>query len=108
MSRDISIVLLAIYCAQDESSEQINPRTREFKHILEITTEADTIYIPIQAEITTSAEHHNMFRGNLEAGKHQLARIVSVRPTSTRDVITKQTNFLNLNNKSVKNNYVVE
>lgn len=107
MSRDISVVLLAIYCAPDESSEQINPRTREFKHNLEITTEADTIYIPIEAEITTSDEHHHMFRGNLEAGKHKLARIVSVRPTSTRDMITKQTNFLNLNSKS-KNNYLCE
>lgn len=100
MSRDISVVLLAIYCAPNESSEQITPRTREFKHNLEITTEADTIYIPIEAEITTSDVHHSMFRGNLEAGKNQLARIISVRPTSTRDMITKQTNFLNLNSKS--------
>ena len=107
MSRDLSVVLLAIFRSPADAVEQITPRTRQFRHNLEIVTEADTIFIPIEAEIITSEEHRTMFRGNLEAGRHQTVRILSVRPTSTRDMVTKQTNFLNVK-KSSQNDYIIE
>jgi len=86
------VVLLAVFRI-DSEVEQINPKTRLFSYDLEIVTEADTIYMPIEAEITTSDEYRSMFRGNLEAGKEPLVRILSVNPISTRDIVTKK-NFL--------------
>jgi hypothetical protein len=74
MSRDVSVVLLALYKSESESSEQIDPKARAFKHTLEITTETDTIHLPIEAEILTADEFRIMFRGNLEAGKNTTTR----------------------------------
>ncbi len=92
MSRDFTVVLLAVFRVESEV-EQINPRTRLFSYDLEIVTEADTIYMPIEAEVATSDEYRAMFRGNLEAGKLPMVRILSVNPISTRDIVTKK-NFL--------------
>ena len=111
MSRDLSVVLLAIFKAPNDLSEQLNPKSRPFKHSLEIVTAADTIFLPIEAEIMTSDEHRTAFRGNIEAGKNQLIRILSVRPTSTRDILTKKlfTQSTNKSNKSNRNNeFLVE
>ena len=89
MSRDVSIMLLAIYKYPDEVVEQINPKIRQIKHVLEITSETDLIKMNIEAEVATAEEFRNMFRGNLEAGKSKAVRILSVRPGSTRQVLTK-------------------
>ena len=89
MSRDVSIMLLAIYKYPDEASEQINPRIRLISHVLEITSETDLIKMNIEAQVATAEEFRNMFRGNLEAGKSKAVRILSVRPGSTRQVLTK-------------------
>ena len=105
MSRDFTIVLFAIFQSSNDETEQINPRTRHFCHKLEIVTEADTIFMPIEADITTCDEHRIMFRGNLEAGKGQTVRILSVRPASTRDMVTKQGYVLN-QNKYNKNDFM--
>ena len=90
MSRDLSIVCLAIYkMSENNSIEQVSPRLRNFKHNLEITTETDMINLPIEVDIATSEEYRNMFRGNLDAGKGKNVRVLSVRPGSTKEVLTK-------------------
>ena len=103
MSRDLSVVLLAIFRGEDNEIEQIDPKTRTFRHDLEIVTEADSIYMPIEADILTSDEYRAIFRGNLDAGKDKSVRIISVNPISTRDMVTKQ-NFLSNLNKPGKYN----
>ena len=97
MNRDLSIVLLAMYKMPDSNAEQVSPPLRKLLHNLEITTETDVLKLPIEAEIATAEEHRNMFRGNLEAGKGKNVRILSVRPGSTRQVLTKPLNI----NKSI-------
>ena len=87
MSRDINVVLLALYKLETDSVEQIDPKMRSFKYSLEITTETDTIIVPVDAEILTAEEFRNMFRGNLEAGKNTSTRIISVRPGSVREML---------------------
>ena len=90
MSRDLSIICLAIYKLSENSAvEQVSPRLRNLKHNLEITTETDMINLPIEADIATSEEYRNMFRGNLDAGKGKNVRVLSVRPGSTKEVLTK-------------------
>ena len=90
MNRDLSILCLAIYKLSDETSvEQVSPRLRSLKHNLEITTETDVLTLPIEAEIATSEEYRTMFRGNLDAGKAKNVRVLSVRPGSTKEVLTK-------------------
>ena len=97
MNRDLSILCLAIFKLSEESSvEQVSPRLRSLKHNLEITTETDLITLPIEAEIATSDEYRNMFRGNLDAGKAKNVRILSVRPGSTKEVLTKSFNNHNV------------
>lgn len=89
MSRDFNVVFLAIYHAGEETAEQISPKIRQFKHELEIITETDRLVLPIEAEIATAEHYREMFRGNLEAGKNSQVRILSVRPASTKEVLTK-------------------
>jgi len=90
MNRDLTIVCLAIYKMSENSTvEQVSPRLRNLKHNLEITTETDMINLPIEADIATSDEYRNMFRGNLDAGKGKNVRVLSVRPGSTKEVLTK-------------------
>lgn len=109
MSRDISVVLLALYKIESESVvEQVDPKMRSFKHMLEITTETDTILVPIEAEILAADEFRNMFRGNLEAGKNPTTRIISVRPGSVRELLTRQITVQNMNSKKQTNaNYLL-
>jgi len=93
MKRDLTVMLLAIYKNSSEESEQLAPKLRNLKYNLEITTETDLIKLPIQAEIATADEFRNMFRGNLEAGKENHVRLISVRPGNTKDVLTKPINI---------------
>lgn len=98
MSRDITIMIFAIFRQESDQVEQINPRIRVISHDLEITTETDVIKMNVEAEIATADEFRNLFRGNLEAGKSKNVRILSVRPGSTREVLTKPTKLANNNN----------
>jgi hypothetical protein len=108
MSRDVSIVLLALYKIETESAEQIDPKIRSFRHTIEITTETDTLLLPIEADILTAEEFSIMFRGNLEAGKNSIVRIISVRPGSVRELLTKQLNIQNnLNNKKQNTTFIL-
>lgn len=93
MKRDLTIMLLAIYKTSSEESEQLAPKLRKLKYNLEINTETDLIKFPIQAEIATADEFRNMFRGNLEAGKENHVRLISVRPGNTKDILTKPINI---------------
>jgi hypothetical protein len=93
MKRDLTIMLLAIYQSSSEESEQLAPVLRKLEFNLEITTETDLIKLPIQAEIATADEFRNMFRGNLEAGKENHVRLISVRPGNTKDQLTKAINI---------------
>ena len=89
MSRDFNVVFLAIYQASEDSPEQVSPRIKQFRHDLEVITETDKILLPIEAEIATAEHYREMYRGNLEAGKSNTVRILSVRPASTKEVLTK-------------------
>ncbi|RNA34735.1 sperm-associated antigen 17, partial [Brachionus plicatilis] len=98
MNRDLNIVLLAIFTLSDQDiSEQVYPKVRSLVHELEITTETDLLKVPIQAEIASIEEFRNMFRGNLDAGKEKNVRILSVRPGSTKEVLTKPLSLKNNN-----------
>lgn len=101
MNRDLTIMILAIFqSSSDIDAEQVSPKLRKIKHSLEITTETDVLRLPIEADIASIEEYRNMFRGNLEAGKEKHVRILSVRPSSTREVLTKP---LNTQSKNVRN-----
>ncbi|CAF0878303.1 unnamed protein product [Brachionus calyciflorus] len=101
MNRDLSVVLLGIFTLSEEDmSEQVYPKIRKLRHDLEITTETDVIRVPIEAEIASIEEFRAMFRGNLEAGKEKNVRIMSVRPGSTKQVLTKPFNLQNNNNNN--------
>ena len=89
MSREMTLMIIPIYRSDDDSVEQVSPKLKKLRHYLEITTETDLIKLPIEAEIATANEFRNMFRGNLEAGKHKSVRILSVRPSSTRSTVAK-------------------
>jgi hypothetical protein len=104
MNRDLTIMLLAIYKQEEELRlpQQVTTttsRVRLLKHDLEITTETDVIKLPINAEIATAEEFRNMFKGNLEAGKEKNVRILSVRPGSIKEVLTKPFTKPTSNNK---------
>lgn len=92
MNRDITLMVLAIY-----HQNELNNGLFDFKYDLEITTETHIIKLPIEAQIATSSEFRNMFMGNLEAGKAKNVRIMSVRPGSTKEVLTKS-NCINQTN----------
>ena len=103
MTRDLSIMLLAIFTLDQENvSEQVYPKMRKLRHDLEITTETDIIKIPIEADIASIEEFRNMFRGNLDAGKEKNVRILSVRPGSTKEVLTKPLNVQNSLNEEIR------
>lgn len=89
MSRDLSILLLAIYKQAEGRNGQNEQEVYWFRHELEITTETHVIKMPIEAQIATADEFRKMFRGNLEAGKSKNARILSVRPGSTKQVLSR-------------------
>lgn len=89
MSRDLTIMLVAIYRQEGDSGGETMPQLRSLRYELEITTETDVIKLPIEAEIATAVEFRNMFKGNLEAGKEKHVRILSVRPGSTKEVLAK-------------------
>jgi hypothetical protein len=86
MNRDLTVMLLAIY---RQTEEETSKEICHLKHEIEITTETHIIKLPIEAQIATANEFRNMFRGNLEAGKEKYVRILSVRPGSTKEVLTK-------------------
>jgi hypothetical protein len=109
MNRELTVMILAIYKTEEEGKreetsddpfhshsqldiEQILPKYRLLKHTLEIETEIDILYLPIEAEIMTSDQFFQTFRGNLEAGKNKSVKILSVRPASTRQILTKPIN----------------
>jgi hypothetical protein len=72
------------------SSGESPLRVRSLVHELEILTETDVIRLPIEADIATAEEFRHMFKGNMEAGKEKGVKILSVRPGSTKEVLTKQ------------------
>lgn len=87
MSRDVSLILMAVYRqTQEEGGDN---GVYQLKYDLEITTETHIIKMPIEAQIVNAVEFRNMFMGNLEAGKGKNVRILSVRPGSTKEVLTK-------------------
>ena len=63
--------------------------------------------LPIEADILTADEFSIMFRGNLEAGKSSMARIISIRPGSVRELLTKQLNIQNSSNKKQNTTFIL-
>lgn len=103
MNRDLTIMMLAIYQQDDNTTgggDSSNTNLRSINFNLDIVTETDLIKLPIRAQIATAEQFRNMFKGNLEAGKEKNIRILSVRPGSTKEVLTKP--FVNaiINNKN--------
>lgn len=92
MSRDITLMMFAVF----QTTNEIN-KLAQFKFQLEITTETHIISLPVEAQIASSTEFRNMFMGNLEAGKAKNVRIMSVRPGSTKEVLTKSNMEINDN-----------
>jgi hypothetical protein len=88
-------MLLAMYrdTSTTTSSSGQSPRLiRSLVHELEILTETDCIKLTIEADIATAEEFRAMYKGNMEAGKEKGVKILSVRPGSTKEVLTKQFN----------------
>jgi hypothetical protein len=93
LTREFTVMLLAMYreTSTTTSSSGQSPRlVRNLVHELEILTETDAIKLTIEAEIATAEEFRRMYKGNMEAGKEKNVKILSVRPGSTKEVLTKQ------------------
>ena len=97
MSRDFTVMILAMYSETNKSENQKSQseRIRNLLHELEITTETDVFKLPIEAKIATAEEFRTLYRGNLEAGKEKYVKILSVRPGNTKEVLTKPFNTQN-------------
>jgi hypothetical protein len=79
MSKDVTLFLKTKVAASDEKQ-----LTKHIKHNLEITTETDLIYLPIEAEIYAGDEFSKIFKGNYEAGKNKSVKILSVGLENTQ------------------------
>ncbi len=94
----MTLILMAIYRAPDGESAPGEADLWHLKHELEVTTETDVIQLPIEARVATAGHFRDLFRGNLEAGKEKHVRILSVRPGSTKEVLSRPLVALSANN----------